>query len=51
MTGNCTGGSEDFPQDDAGTSVGGANFINIYSTAGSTDPIVQRLALERRLRT
>ena len=45
VTGNCTGGSDVFPQDDAGTSVGGANFINIYSTAGSTDPIVRSVWL------
>jgi hypothetical protein len=42
---NC-GNSETFPEDDNGNPVGGVNFINVYTTAGSgNDPAIHAVTL------
>ena len=47
-TGACTGPSDEYPTDDNGDPVGGANFINVYSAGSNpspSDPFVRGVEL------
>ena len=45
VTGACSGASDVYPQDDTGATVGGVNFINVYSNGSSPDPLVRSVTL------